>query len=60
MKWQIIDDQKVRNIWACQEDDCPDYNKEICISPDWYARNGTPTCDCEVDMIYLRTEILTD
>lgn len=51
--WTIIDDNKVRNVWIC--DDC---GEETYCTPDTYADIGTPICvDCDIDLSYVRTEI---
>ena len=51
MAWVKIDDSKVNATWQC-----PECKEKIDISPDWYERNGTPTC-CDEDMVYLYTTI---
>ena len=53
MKTKIIDDDKVVNVWKCE--DC---NEKAEIHPDWYQNNGTPVCcECDRDMEYVHTEI---
>ena len=57
MAWKKIEDEKVLNVWQ------PDVNcecaTEYCaVHPDWYQDNGTPTCECGLDMVYSHTEIL--
>ena len=51
-KWKKIDDNKVRHIWRC-----PNCETEVQVAPDFYGDAGTPVCDCECDMEYLRTDI---
>ncbi len=52
-KWKKIADSKVRNIWVCPNKKC---DRSV-VSPDWYAGNGTPMCECDEDMEYSHTEI---
>ena len=55
--WKQINDNDVRSIWRCIDDECQD-NEETSINPDWYEENGTPLCSsCEQDMTYICTEI---
>ena len=59
LEWVTIPDEKVRHVWECKEEDC-DSNNPVCkLSPTFYEKNGTPVCDCDRDMAYIRTEILT-
>lgn len=62
-RWSTVKDSNIRHVWAP-----PGTDREITISPDWYADNGTPVCDCDdideegnsldgIDMIYIRTEV---
>lgn len=57
MDWETIEDNKVRHIWKCTDDECDCDHEEIEIWPSWYTDNGTPICDNGVDMVYQRTEI---
>jgi hypothetical protein len=51
--WKKIPDNKVKHVWICTE--C---NEKYDNTPDWYGRNGTPTCtDCDVDCKYSHTEV---
>jgi len=58
--WVEIKDDCVRHIWK-KDCDCKNENgpETAEISPDWYQQNGTPSCGCGRDMVYVRTEILT-
>jgi hypothetical protein len=67
-----IDNHKVYNVWGCtnrlenrhnlDEEDimCLKDSHEIVIHPAWHEDNGTPMCDCDEDMVYVRTEIDID
>ena len=54
-KWVKIDDSKVRHVWVCEEGKC----KPSVVGPDFYQNNGEPVCECDSDMIYDHTEILS-
>lgn len=56
--WKAVPDEVVRSIWQCQEEDCSCGNSVVYLSPDWYQENGTPTCECDEDMVYLYTEVV--
>ena len=56
-KWTKIDDKEIRHVWKCTDEDCPEGNPESIISPEWYETNGTPVCECGLDMEYQRTEV---
>jgi hypothetical protein len=54
--WVEIKDDCVRHIW---KGNCDCDETVIDVSPLFYQNNGTPTCECGTDFIYLRTEIKT-
>ena len=61
-KWTVIDDSKIRMIWACDDAECDSKEmirggSEVEIEPSFYQNNGTPVCECGSDMVYVRTEI---
>ena len=56
-KWLEVNDDHIHHVWACNDEDCKDFGKEVRVQPDWYQDNGTPVCACDQDMNYLRTEI---
>lgn len=57
-KWVEIADEQVRNVWACDNEDCKAFGHEAHLTPDFYNNNGTPVCDeCDCDMTYFRTEV---
>lgn len=61
-KWEEIDDQAVRLIWKCEDEDCNDQCGETreAVSPD-SMENGSPICsNCDNDMTYSHTEINTN
>lgn len=59
--WKVIDDIKVQHFWKkSPNDDCGQGEEEVSIPPDWYQDNGTPICQCGMDMVYDRTEIKED
>jgi hypothetical protein len=55
--WKRINENNVRIIWRCTDEDC-DCNKYDCIiDPSWHEDNGTPVCQVGQDMKYVRTEV---
>lgn len=53
VKWQTVEDEKVKSLWVC-----PECKQKAYIHPDWYSNNGTPMCtECDADMEYVKTEI---
>lgn len=59
-KWVEIDDSKVRHIWQCTDKECDCDHKETGVSPTFYQDNGTPMCDGDEDMEYIKTIIRVD
>jgi len=55
--WVVVPDTNVQSYWACNDPDCKRKGNECAVTPDWYEENGTPVCECGIDMVYLRTEI---
>ncbi len=51
-KWKPISDKNIRSLWIC-----PECKKKAHIEPNWYQDNGTPVCECDLDMKYSHTEI---
>jgi len=47
-----IDDKYIWMVWCC--DNC---GETFHVRPDWYQDNGTPVCDCDNDMSYIKTEV---
>jgi hypothetical protein len=58
-KWTKVEDDNVRAVWGCFEDDCDHGNPKTLVDPTFYQDNGEPVCACDADMCYIRTEILT-
>jgi hypothetical protein len=56
--WTKIEDGNVRHIWI-KDDACECDVRKVDVSPDWYQSNGTPICECGIDMEYSHTEIKT-
>jgi hypothetical protein len=56
----VIPDKLLKHIWKtkCNKYCCMEL--DVRISPDWYENNGTPQCDCGIEMIYSHTEIEID
>jgi len=51
-EWGVISDKQVRHTW-----ECPRCQREVTVSPAYYAGSGTPVCDvCDLDMSYVKTE----
>lgn len=55
--WKKISDDSLRHIWKCTDEDCECDKVDCVIYPDWYQDNGTPICECGIDMEYIRTEV---
>ena len=58
MATKTVEDSRVHNVWMCTEKDCEN-EEETVVNPDWYQDNGTPVCECDIDMEYIRTDIDT-
>ena len=59
MKWQKIDDSKVRHVWVsvCDED-CESHRDKAKVPPNYYEDNGEPSCcSCGKVYNYSHTEI---
>lgn len=56
--WLRILDSQLRHVWTtAEDDDCGEGPQTVCVSPDWYAENGTPSCNCGRDMVYTHSEV---
>jgi transcription elongation factor Elf1 len=55
VRWNVVSDSSVRHTW-----ECPRCNRDVTVSPAYYAGSGTPVCNvCDVDMSYIKTECAT-
>lgn len=59
-EWVRIDDSMIENVWVKSPYDNCEENEltEISLNPSWYQDNGTPQCECGIDMVYSHTNIL--
>ncbi len=56
--WVKVPDNCIRHVWKRAEDDtCDTGHTTSIVSPDWYAENGTPICECGEDMEYDYAEV---
>jgi hypothetical protein len=56
--WKKVSDKDVRHEWRCNDEKCKFYGSEgVYVDPSYYQKNGTPMCEGDHDMSYIRTEI---
>lgn len=61
MTWIKIPDLHIRHVWIKNKsDDCRQGPDKVKIHPDWYEENGTPQCECGMDMVYKYTEAFVE
>ena len=58
-RWRYIDDENVRHVWCCTNEDCDLDQDDVHIGPEAYADIGNPVCpECDCELTYMKTEIL--
>ena len=53
---EVIPDSELYMIWECHSDECECANRTCAVHPTFYEDSGTPMCECDSDMVYIRTE----
>lgn len=57
-KWEDVQDNHVRTVWVCEEENCDCGNHEVYLFPCDIINTGIPICpETGNDLTYLKTEI---
>jgi len=58
--WKPIKEGQVQIVYQCTDSDCTCDKKEAWVEPAWHQDNGTPVCEGDRDMTYMRTVVVDD
>lgn len=55
--WKTIKEGQIQVVYQCINPYCHCDKKEAWVEPAWHQENGTPVCEGDRDMSYMRTVI---